>query len=147
MLWARMNHGEPAPRDVAPRALASLHVLVVDDNADAADLVALLLGVRGHTTEVAYGSTDALERARARCPDVAILDLGMPGLDGIALARIFREDPGLRSVHLIALTGWGTPADRARTHAAGFEAHLVKPAGHEELDGALRLVASSRPAR
>jgi CheY-like chemotaxis protein len=113
-------------------------VLIVDDNRDAADLVAMLLQIRGHLTEVAYGAAEAERRARAIRPDVAFLDLGMPGTDGFALARMFRADPVLASVRLVALTGWGAPEDRARTKSAGFDGHLIKPAGIEALEAALR---------
>jgi CheY-like chemotaxis protein len=124
--------------DIEVEARPRARVLIVDDNRDAADLVALLLDLRGHVTEVAYGAADAERKARANRPDVAFLDLGMPGTDGFALARRFREDPYLCCVRLVALTGWGAAEDRARTKEAGFDGHLTKPAGIEALENALQ---------
>lgn len=115
-------------------------VLVVDDNRDAADLVATLLNLRGHLTEVAYGAADAEQKARANRPDVAFLDLGMPEIDGFALARTFKRDPQLASVRLVALTGWGAAEDRARARDAGFDDHLTKPAGIDALEAAIRFL-------
>jgi CheY-like chemotaxis protein len=130
--------GDARVTDLGLMGRSKCRVLIVDDNRDAADLVAMLLGIRGHVTEVAYGAADAERKARAHRPDVAFLDLGMPGTDGFALAQIFRADPALQAVRLIALTGWGSPEDRARTKAAGFDGHLIKPAGIETLESALR---------
>jgi CheY-like chemotaxis protein len=141
---ARRAHGrdcdeaELGSTDATSVSESTCRVLIVDDNRDAADLVAMLLGIRGHQTEVAYTAADAQRKAKTLHPDVAFLDLGMPGTDGFALARIFRSDPVLASVRLVALTGWGAAEDRARTKAAGFDGHLTKPAGIEALETALR---------
>jgi CheY-like chemotaxis protein len=116
----------------------ALRVLVVDDDRDLADAVATLLDLRGHTTEVAYGALEAERKARALRPDVAFVDLGMPDTDGCALARFFWSDPRLAAFRLVALTGWGGQEDHARTKAAGFDAHLVKPGGIEALESVLR---------
>jgi CheY-like chemotaxis protein len=102
-------------------------VLVVDDNTDAADSLAMLLRLEGQEVRVAYDGLSALEQAEADPPAIAFLDLGMPKMDGYELARRFRAHPVLRSVVLIALTGWGQPEDRQRTKETGFDCHLVKP--------------------
>jgi CheY-like chemotaxis protein len=126
----------PTTRDtIAPTLDASerCHVLIVDDSRDAADVLAMMIQMRGHTTDVAYGAAAAQAKARTRTPDVALLDLGMPQQDGITLARVFRADPALRSVRLVAVTGSDDAQTRARTAAEGFAGHVRKPADIEEL--------------
>jgi len=110
-----------------------LSVLVVDDNPDAAESLALLLRAAGHETRVAWNGLDALEAARESRPDVVLLDLGMPCMNGYETAHRFREDPVTRSVVLVAVTGWGSEEDRRRTRAAGFARHLVKPVDPDEV--------------
>jgi PAS domain S-box-containing protein len=116
---------------------SACRILVVDDNADAADSLVALLRLEGHEVMVAYDGPAALAAAERAAPAVAFLDLGMPKMDGYELARRFRESPALRSVKLVALTGWGQPEDRARAAAAGFDHHLVKPAEAAQLDALL----------
>jgi len=99
----------------------------VDDNGDAAEMLAVLLKFDGHEVETAFSGRDALDRIGAFKPDVALLDLGLPGLDGYEVARRIREDVRNGHVQLIAITGYGRDEDRERTEAAGFVAHLVKP--------------------
>jgi PAS domain S-box-containing protein len=112
-----------------PSSLPRRRVLVVDDNVDAADSLALLLRLAGHDVRVAHDGPSALEAARAERPDAVFLDLGMPGMDGYEVARRLRQESGLDGVRLVALTGWGQDEDRRRTQEAGFDQHLVKPAG------------------
>jgi CheY-like chemotaxis protein len=100
---------------------------VVDDNVDAAESLALALRLTGHDVRVAHDGPAALEAARDTRPDVVLLDLGMPVMDGFEVARQLRREPGLEGVRLVALTGWGQEEDRRRTRAAGFDEHLVKP--------------------
>jgi PAS domain S-box-containing protein len=102
-------------------------IVVVDDLRDSADSLATLLSALGHDVETAYNGTDAIQLASRRRPDVMLIDLGMPGLSGDAVARRIRLQPGGAGIFLIAVTGWGNESDRARTHAAGFDEHLVKP--------------------
>ncbi len=102
-------------------------VLVVDDNRDAADSLAELLRSLGATAWVAYGGEEALELARAQAPDLAVLDIGMPGMDGCELARQLRALPAGKGIRLVALTGWGQQGDKERIAAAGFDHHLIKP--------------------
>ena len=105
-----------------------LRILVVDDNVDAADSLAILLQAQGHDTSVAYDGIEALELAEAYRPDVVFLDIGMPRMNGHEVAAALRKMPGFERTMLIALTGWGSPEDRARSQDAGFDHHLTKPA-------------------
>ena len=113
-----------------PTALAGTarRVLVVDDNVDAATTMGLLLEMYGHTVCIAHDAQGALEAARASPPDVALLDIGLPDLDGYELARQLRQHDATHRMRLIAVTGWGQDHDRTRARDAGFDAHLTKPA-------------------
>ena len=130
---------KPAPRD--PDAVASsvppARILIVDDNKDAADSLALLLELAGHTVATAYNGQEGIELALAFAPDVLLLDLGMPGLTGFEIARRIRQQPWGKDLNLIAVTGWGQEQDRRRTQEAGFNAHLTKPVAALELQKAL----------
>jgi PAS domain S-box-containing protein len=117
---------EAAPATAA--APAGLKVLVVDDNRDAADTLAALLGIMGHSAPVAADGYQALRMIASLHPDIVFLDIGMPGMSGHEVAQAVRADPQFDDVRLVALTGWGGEADRARSSAAGFDAHLTKPA-------------------
>ena len=108
-------------------------VLVVDDNHDAAEMLAGFLRLSGHDVDVAGSGLGGLEQARRRRPDVALLDIGMPDLDGYALARQLRASPEGGSMRLAALTGWGQASDRRRAFDAGFDAHFTKPVDMDEL--------------
>ena len=111
------------PRVPPPRR----RILVVDDNVDAALTLAELLTLEGHETHVAHDGPSAVDAARRLSPDVAILDIGLPGFDGFEVARRLRADPALRGVLLVALSGWVQPDDRSRSRQAGFDHHLAKP--------------------
>ena len=134
---------QAAHQTAAPPALPGaspprqLRVLVADDNVDAADTLCALLRLSGHVTGVAHDGEEAVRLARELQPQVAFLDIGMPRLDGYGAARAIRALPGMDAVHLVALTGWGTEEDRRRSHAAGFDAHLLKPAVPEEVQAQL----------
>jgi CheY-like chemotaxis protein len=117
-------------------------VLVVDDNRDAADSLGILLRFSGVEVHVAHDGSAALEAMRAFSPEIVILDLGMPGMDGYDVARRIRQQLKYKDVVLIALTGWGQPEDRKRSNEAGFDHHLVKPV---EL-GALQALLTSLEA-
>lgn len=106
---------------------AELRIIVADDNQDAADSLALLLEAAGHQATAVYDGQAAVEAAAALHPDVIVLDIGMPALDGCEAARRIRAEPWGRDVFLVALTGWGQPADQRRAEAAGFDLHLTKP--------------------
>jgi two-component system CheB/CheR fusion protein len=126
---------EPA----GPEWASSLRILVVDDNEDSAKSLALLLEMSGNQTRIAFDGAAALAAAEQFRPEVVLLDIGMPKMNGLDAARRIREQPWGRDMLLIALTGWGQDSDRHRTHVAGFDAHLVKPVDHAAL---MRVVAS-----
>jgi signal transduction histidine kinase len=129
----------PADGPAASVPVGWLHrrVLVADDNRDAADTLAELLRTLGAEVTVAYDGTQALQRCMEREPDIAVLDIGMPGLDGCDVARALRARPDGARIKLVALTGWGQAADRDRVAAAGFDHHLLKPVGVPELSALL----------
>jgi CheY-like chemotaxis protein len=112
-------------------------VLVVDDNQDAADSLGELLGALGFQTAVAYDPVQAIALAAAGMPQVAILDIGLPGMDGFELAGHLRELPGGGALKLVALSGYGQENDKLRSRAAGFAAHLVKPINIADLQFSL----------
>ncbi|MDP9008073.1 MAG: ATP-binding protein [Pseudomonadota bacterium] len=121
----------PAARDEAaerePPQRPRLRILVVDDIADVADVLKMLLDLEGFETRVAYSGPTALECAREYRPDVVICDIGLPAMDGHEIARRLRSDPKVASATLIALTGWGAEGEVRRTRESGFDFHLVKP--------------------
>jgi signal transduction histidine kinase len=102
-------------------------ILVADDNADTLESLATLLSLEGHSVHTASDGRQTLERAERHHPEVALLDIGMPGLDGYEVARRIRAQPWGRRMTLVALTGWGQESDQSRSRAAGFDSHLVKP--------------------
>ena len=105
----------------------SKRVLVVDDNADAADMLAIILRGAGHQVEVAYSGPSALVVARTQKPHVIFLDVAMPKMDGLKVARQLREQPENQDSLIVAVTGFGREEDRERGKQAGFDHHLVKP--------------------
>jgi signal transduction histidine kinase/ActR/RegA family two-component response regulator len=133
---------EPAAQGQAAQADGGpVRVLVVDDNADAAQMLATLLEAHGHAVSVEYDGTSGLARALRERPDVMLLDIGLPDMDGHELARRLRASPDTANALLIALTGYGQSEDREQARQAGFDRHLVKPADLSEL---LRILAEVR---
>jgi len=114
-----------------------LRILVVDDNRDAAQSLSVLLTGEGHTVSLAYSGPAGLVAALTERPQVILLDIGLPGMDGYAVARALREHPELRTTQLIALTGYGRQVDREQARAAGFNGYLTKPVDFEALQRAL----------
>lgn len=112
-------------------------VLVVDDNVDAAETLKVLLELEGHEVHAVYGAKEALETARRLKPEVMLLDIGLPQMDGYEVARRLRAADAQSSLRLIALTGYGQSHDKSRSADAGFDAHLVKPVTPEELSEAV----------
>jgi signal transduction histidine kinase len=110
----------------AAASAAARRILVVDDNEDAAEMLAAMLDLYGHQTRIAHSGAEAVKAAGDFHPDVVFLDIGMPGMDGHAVARSLRADPTFHGT-LVALTGWGSPDDKRRTQKAGFDYHLTKP--------------------
>jgi PAS domain S-box-containing protein len=129
---------EPAASAHSPAR--ALRILVVDDNADAAEMLGALLELLGHSTRSAANGAEALVLAEAWRPEVAFLDIGMPGMNGYELSERLGQLPDLNLVR-IALTGWGEDNDRARSKAAGFAHHLLKPCDLEVVDQLLRAIA------
>jgi PAS domain S-box-containing protein len=127
LLTSATPRPEVATREGAKRAAQSGRVLVVDDNTDAADSVAILLGAAGYDIRVAYSAKSALQTAVEYQPDIVLLDIGLPEMDGYEVARLLRQQVGLTDTKLIALTGYGQDADRQRSQESGFDNHLVKP--------------------
>jgi signal transduction histidine kinase/ActR/RegA family two-component response regulator len=116
-------------------------ILVVDDNRDAAGSLAMLLQMTGNETHIAYDGVEAVHAAETFKPDVVLLDIGLPKLNGYDTCRRIREQPWGKDMMLIALTGWGQEADRQRSRDAGFDGHLVKPVDYAAL---MKLLAESR---
>ena len=124
------------------------NLLVVDDNVDAADTLSALLDMDGFEVRTRYDGLSAISATDEKMPDVVVMDIGMPGLDGYDAAQKIRAQPGGLNVMLIALTGWGQSTDRQRASKAGFDHHLVKPVDYERLLSCLQTPAraSSRAA-
>lgn len=123
----------PLPSGAAVPA-AGTHILVVDDNLDSATSLAMLLRLSGHEVEEAYDGTEALRKVAQFLPEVILLDIGLPGMNGYDCCRCIREQPQGRDCLIIALTGWGQVEDRRKSREAGFDAHLVKPLDFQALN-------------
>jgi PAS domain S-box-containing protein len=121
-----------------------LRILVVDDNVDAADMLGQILQIDGHQIELAHDGHAALDKARSFHPDLAVLDIGMPGMNGFELARAMRQDHALAHTRLVALTGWGAEQDRRKAREAGFDAHLTKPVSVDALRAQVAGLSSLR---
>ena len=131
-------------QDPVTRAAATgRRLLVVDDNKDAALTLAMLLRMRGHDVRVVHDGLSALDTAASYRPHMVFLDIGMPGMDGHEVARRMRQQAGLETVVLAALTGWGQQADRHRSKEAGIDHHLVKPVDSQALEDVLGSLASA----
>ena len=140
------------PRTEAPITAAAANttssacgsrIFIVDDNPDGANSLSLLLQLEGHQTEAVHSSQEALDRIEAFDPDYALLDIGLPGIDGYELLQRLQQRPALANTTFVAVTGYGQAGDRERIRRAGFHAHLVKPVNLPDL---LQLVAVKRPA-
>jgi CheY-like chemotaxis protein len=118
----------------------ALRVLAVDDNQDAADSLVTLLRLWGYDCQVSYDGAAALHEALKYRPDCLLLDINMPGMDGCAVARRLRQQPGLEGIKLVALTAYSDRANTRRIRRAGFDQHLVKPADTDELQRLLMMM-------
>ena len=128
------------------RRAGALRVLVVDDNADAAQLLAEILALSGHDVRTAPDGPTALDVAATFRPEVAVLDIGLPVMDGYELALRLQDLLGVAAPAMVAVSGYGQPADRERSRAAGFCSHFVKPADVERILAELdRIAAQRRP--
>ncbi len=144
----RLPVGQPGtgPEEPAPRKSAApgrkLRVLVVDDNRDAADSCATMLELSGHQVLTAYNGTRALQAGESFEPDIVLLDIGLPDLNGYEVARRIRASTWGADVALVAVTGWGKDEDREHAFAAGFNQHLTKPVAPEDVESVVRSAAA-----
>jgi PAS domain S-box-containing protein len=132
-----------APVASAPTASRRARVLLVEDNPDAAESLQMLLELLGHEAHVAHDGTAAVPLALAHRPDVMLVDIGLPGLDGYEVARRVRAEPSLASTVLVAVTGYGRPEDKREALAAGFDLHLTKPVEPDALRGLVAALPAS----
>jgi len=130
------------PESVDAAAVSPRRVLLVDDNADAAESLSAALRLDGHTVALAHDGPQALALARLFHPQLVLLDIGLPGLNGYEVARRLRAAPGGEALRLVAITGWGQDADRERARAAGFDLHLTKPVDQQRLRASLARFAA-----
>ena len=136
-------HAWDAGQD-SPSATNLPSILIVDDSHDSANTLRSLFDANGYKTHVAYDGIAALQAAKAHRPDVILLDLGMPDLDGVHVARFFREDEQLKDKVLIAITGHADEMHRAQCAAAGFDCVFAKPAAWEDLKATIDRLWSKR---
>lgn len=113
---------------------ASKRILVADDNRDGAETMSMLLQLSGHEVYLAHSGAEALEAAKRERPDIAVLDIGLPDLNGYEVAERIRGEAWGERIKLIAVTGWGQPEDKRRALAAGFNYHLTKPVDPTQLE-------------
>ncbi|MFZ6711926.1 ATP-binding protein [Undibacterium sp. TC9W] len=132
---------EPQEKQAHVPSGTKARILVVDDNRDAADSLFELLSAMGHEVRAVYDPVQALTEVKLEMPEFAILDIGLPGMDGYELAKAIRELPGGSAIRLIALTGYGQQHDKERSQSTGFNAHMIKPI---ELDYLERFIATNR---
>jgi CheY-like chemotaxis protein len=137
---------EPQAPMSRPRLVESLRVVVVDDNVDTAESLAMLLTAVGHEVQTRYTGPDGLASGLAFDPDVVLLDIGLPGMDGYEVAATLRASPHGEGLTLVALTGYGQESDKQRALASGFDAHLVKPVDFGLLQALLTATVAQRSA-
>ena len=124
-------------------SLEALRILIVDDHEDSAEMLSMLLSGKGHATRVALDGASALALAAAFQPHVGLLDLSLPGMSGYQLAERLRAMPGLTGIRLVAVTGHGSEAHRAKARAHGFREHLLKPVDLQIMEKVLDTVRQS----
>lgn len=134
----------PQMNDSPGKQLASHRILVVDDNRDSAKTLAMLLGITGNETQVAHDGLAAIEVAESFRPEVILLDIGLPKLNGYEVCRAIRKEDWGAQIVIVALTGWGQDDDRRKSTEAGFNGHLVKPVEHDAL---VKLLTELMPAK
>jgi CheY-like chemotaxis protein len=132
-------HVAASPGSVSAPPSTGRRVLIVDDNADGAESLSMLLQISGHETYKAYDGVEAIDAAERLRPDVVLLDIGLPRLNGYEACRRIRNTTWGKDLVLVALTGWGQEEDRSESRDAGFDAHMVKPV---DFDALLKLLAS-----
>ena len=144
-----LRESAPVARPSATKMprLAPRRVLVIEDNVDAAESLREALEFGEHEIEVAYNGPEGLAKAREFKPEVVLCDIGLPEMDGYAVAKVFRADEALRSTYLVALTGYARPEDGVRAKEAGFDQHLAKPPSMEQLEQVLAAAPAAREVR
>ena len=135
---------EQPAAEAGPRAEAGRRILLVEDNADARQMLADLWELRGHRVSTAGDGVEGVQVALAELPEIAFIDLGLPGLDGYEVARRIRAEPAGRDLFLVALTGYGSPEHKARSLEAGFDLHLVKPVDPRQVEALLADLGAAR---
>jgi CheY-like chemotaxis protein len=133
-----------AEHDVTQARRSARRVLLIEDNADAAETLREVLGLLGHEVAIAYNGPEGLAKAREVPPDVVLCDIGLPAMDGFDVARAFRADEAFEQVFLVALSGYALPEDIQRARDAGFHSHLAKPADLQKLMQVLGEAARER---
>jgi two-component system, chemotaxis family, CheB/CheR fusion protein len=143
-----VSRGEPKNRQsrTVPRTDGPLSILIIEDNADVRSMLKTLLEFAGHRVEIAGDGLKGIEMIEGQHPDVALVDIGLPGINGYELARTICAEKECQDVFLVALTGYSQPSDRQRALSSGFHAHLAKPVDLEQLRQILATVRDSRPA-
>jgi PAS domain S-box-containing protein len=141
---AQLPDAVESPPDMPSKTAAPRRILVVDDNRDAASSLAVLLQLAGNETFTAFDGAAALDAVERHRPDMALLDIGMPRVNGYEACRRIRAMPGGKDIVLVALTGWGQEEDRRKSRDAGFDAHLVKPVAYDALVALLDSLAEGR---
>jgi CheY-like chemotaxis protein/anti-sigma regulatory factor (Ser/Thr protein kinase) len=126
-----------ADPEARPTPTRARNIVLVEDHDDSRELLKALLETKGYSVSEAADGHAALEAIRTSTPDVALVDIGLPGMDGYELARIIRQDPAFKDLVLVALTGYGRDADVKRAKETGFNHHLTKPVGPDVLEGLL----------
>jgi CheY-like chemotaxis protein len=138
---------QPQPSSEATDAGSKVRVLVVDDNVDAAESIAMLLSLEGYEVRSVHAAAEALDAAQTFQPHLVLLDIGLPGMDGYEVARRLRAQQRVESMRVVAITGYGQQSDRERAREAGFDEHLVKPVDPDALHEVLGEVASEKSGR
>lgn len=143
---ARADSALMAGKIDTSQAKTALRILIVDDNHDAADSLAMILEITGYSVSVAYNATDGIEQARTFAPHIGLLDIGLPDMTGNELVKILRKDPVTSKSFLIAVTGYGQQDDIEQSHSAGFDRHFVKPVDVNQLLQMIVVTGDSEPA-
>jgi two-component system, sensor histidine kinase len=139
-----MPQAAQTPIPVGHHSISARRVLIIEDNRDAREMFRIMLELSGHEVLEAEDGVSGLEMLKAARPDVAVVDVGLPGLNGYEVARRFREEPGSAGVMLVALTGYGTPEAKERSRQAGFDHHLIKPVNGEALEEIMQEASCGR---
>jgi CheY-like chemotaxis protein len=137
----------PLKSAAEPDITPTRRILIVDDNKDSADSLAMLLEITGNRTFLAHDGNEAIEAVEKYRPEVILLDIGLPKMSGHEVCRRVRQQPWGKDIVVVALTGWGQEEDRRKTKEAGFDGHLVKPVNYEELLELLHHLHNTQAAR